>query len=133
MHQKMSERMLVSHQQAQPPLNLESGTAQSSTGNKRSRVEQGGGTGYEHSSMVNFYPVADPTTSSVVLTRTEYEAMRQEIISLKRMLSEFRGTVDAEIEMLKKENKILKRQVYFEVLGNSIVSVCCLHQQFLSV
>jgi hypothetical protein len=109
-HQKMSERMLSASQQQQqqqqpPPLNLES----QSGGSKRSRVDPGVG-GYDHSPAVNFYPMVEPT-SSVVLTRSEYETMRQEVVNLKRMLADFRSAVDTEIESLKKENKLLKRQV----------------------
>jgi len=122
MHQKMSERMISSHQQMQPPLNPESSGTNS---NKRSRVDQIVNSGYEHPPMVNFYPVADPATSSVVLTRTEYEAMRQEIVVLKRTLTEFRGTVDTEIETLKKENKLLKRQVRLLFLLLALHMVMC--------
>ena len=113
-HQKMSERMLsVSQQQQQPPppLNLESGGNPSAgSSNKRSRVDQPVAT-YDHSPAVNFYPMVDPA-SSVVLTRCEYDAMRQEVINLKRALADFRTSVDTEIETLKKENKLLKRQVW---------------------
>jgi len=112
-HQKMSERMLsVSQQQQQQPpaLNLESGGNQSAgSGSKRSRVDQPIAT-YDHSPAVNFYPMVDPA-SSVVLTRCEYDTMRQEVINLKRALADFRSSVDTEIETLKKENKLLKRQV----------------------
>ena len=55
--------------------------------------------------------MVDPATS-VVLTRCEYDAMRQEVINLKRALADFRSSVDTEIETLKKENKLLKRQVW---------------------
>ena len=111
-HQKMSERMLtVSQQQQPPPLNLESAANQSaSSSSKRSRVDQPIAT-YDHSPAVNFYPVVDPA-SSVVLTRCEYDAMRQEVINLKRALADFRSSVDTEIDTLKKENKLLKRQVW---------------------
>jgi len=114
-HQKMSERMLsVSQQQQQqqpPALNLESSGNQSAgSGSKRSRVDQPVVT-YDHSPAVNFYPMVDPA-SSVVLTRCEYDAMRQEVINLKRALADFRSSVDTEIETLKKENKLLKRQVW---------------------
>jgi len=111
-HQKMSERMLSVSQQQQPPppLNLESGGNQSAgSGSKRSRVDQPVAT-YDHSPAVNFYPMVDPA-SSVVLTRCEYDAMRQEVINLKRALADFRTSVDTEIDTLKKENKLLKRQV----------------------
>jgi len=47
---------------------------------------------YDHSPAVNFYPVVDPA-SSVVLTRCEYDAMRQEVINLKRALADFRSSV----------------------------------------
>ena len=108
-HQKMSERMLSVTQpqnQQQPALNLES---QSSVGSKRARVDTGVGV-YDHTPAVNFYPMVD-SASSVVLTRSEYENMRQEVVGLKRMLSEFRNAVDSEIDVLKKENKLLRRQV----------------------
>ena len=118
-HQKMSERMLsVSQQQPQqpaPPLNLESGGNQSGgSSSKRSRVDQPVAT-YDHSPAVNFYPMVDPA-SSVVLTRCEYDAMRQEVVNLKRALADFRTSVDTEIETLKKENKLLKRQVWTVLL-----------------
>jgi len=112
-HQKMSERMLtVTQQQQQPPaLNLESGGNQSGGSNsKRSRIDQPIAT-YDHSPAVNFYPMVDPA-SSVVLTRCEYDSMRQEVINLKRALADFRTSVDTEIETLKKENKLLKHQVW---------------------
>jgi len=113
-HQKMSERMLSASQQQpqqQPPaLNLESGGNQTAgSGGKRSRIDQPVAA-FDHSPAVNFYPMVDPA-SSVVLTRCEYDAMRQEVINLKRALSDFRSSVDTEIETLKKENKLLKRQV----------------------
>ena len=110
MHQKMSERMLST------PQNIDA----SQSGAKRSRVETnhqqgggatpggGGGGGYDHT-PVNFFPV--DATSSVVMTKTEYEVMKQEVVTLKRTLNDFRGSVDAEIGMLKKENKALKKQV----------------------
>ena len=116
-HQKMSERMLSAsqQQQQQPPLNLEStGNASAGGSNKRSRIDQPVAT-YDHSPAVNFYPMVDPA-SSVVLTRCEYDAMRQEVINLKRALTDFRTSVDTEIETLKKENKLLKRQVWPNVV-----------------
>lgn len=120
-HQKMSERMLsVSQQQQQhqpPALNLESsGNQSAASSSKRSRVDQPVAT-YDHSPAVNFYPMVDPA-SSVVLTRCEYDAMRQEVVNLKRALADFRSSVDTEIETLKKENKLLKRQVWH----------CCLNK-----
>jgi len=132
-HQKMSERMLsVSQQQPQqapPPLNLESGGNQSSGGNsKRSRVDQPIAT-YDHSPAVNFYPMVDPA-SSVVLTRCEYDAMRQEVINLKRALSDFRTSVDSEIETLKKENRLLKRQVGLTQSSLLLVKLKAKHAQF---
>ena len=116
MHQKMTDRTVNSQQQPQQahmPVNLDSTASQPSPDNKPSRVDQAAAVNssshYDQLPMFNFYPVADQ--SSVVLTRAEYEAMKQEIAGLKRTLADFRVTVDAEIDALKRENKLLKRAV----------------------
>lgn len=98
-HQKMSERMLS------PALqNMEAAQAA-----KRQRVDaHSQGPNYDHLPAVNFFPV---DTSSVVVSKTEYEVMKQEVVNLKQTLTEFRSSVETELEQLKKENKLLKSQV----------------------
>lgn len=96
-HQKMSERMLS------PALqNMDAAQAA-----KRQRVEANSqGPNYDHL-PVNFFPV----DTTVVVSKAEYELMRQEVVNLKQTLNEFRSSVEAELEQLKKENKLLKSQV----------------------
>src|SRR6218665_1095157 len=96
-HQKMSERMLS-------PAFKNMDAAQAA---KRQRVEANSqGPNYDHL-PVNFFPV----DTTVVVSKAEYELMRQEVVNLKQTLNEFRSSVEAELEQLKKENKLLKSQV----------------------
>ena len=94
-HQKMPNQMLLQ--------NLEEAHA-----SKRQRTDNQS-SGYNHSPAV-FFPTID-ATPSVVVSKSEYETMKQEIANLKQTIGEFRTSVDGEINQFKKENKQLKTQV----------------------
>jgi len=47
----------------------------------------------------------------VVITRSEYEAMRQELTGLKQSLCELKSSVDQEIRQLRTEGRMLKQHL----------------------
>jgi len=47
----------------------------------------------------------------VVIARSEYDAMRQELAGLKQSLCELKSSVDQEIRQLKAENRMLKQHL----------------------
>jgi len=47
----------------------------------------------------------------VVITRSEYDAMRQELTGLKQSLCELKSSVDQEIRQLRAESRILKQHL----------------------
>ena len=75
-HQKMAERMLSPSQQQQQQSQMDA---------KRPRMDGAGsvggppqdGTPYAHL-QPNFFPI-DPNTATIVLSKSEYEAIRQEV------------------------------------------------------
>ena len=95
-HQKMTERMLS-------PQTHAVDVAQAA---KRQRMEASGqGSTYDHL-PVNFFPL---DSSTVVVSKTEYEVIRQEVVNLKQTLSEFRNNVETEIDQLKKREQDVER------------------------
>ena len=47
----------------------------------------------------------------VVITRSEYDAMRQELAGLKQSLCEMKSNVDQEIRQLRNESRMLKQHL----------------------
>ncbi|ESN93794.1 hypothetical protein HELRODRAFT_193970 [Helobdella robusta] len=107
-HQKMAERMLSPSQQQQQPLQMDG---------KRQRIDGANSVGgpqqdsspYLHL-QPNFFPI-DPSNSTIVVSKSEYESIRQEVVGLKQTLTDFRTNIESELLQLKKENITLKEQV----------------------
>lgn len=106
---KMSEVMMRLQQQSAECQ------APSSSGERVGRSADNEPLNYEHS-MLNFAAAAHQNDGSsaaafVVIPRTEYDFMKQEIATLKHTMTEFKSMVNFEIQQLKQDSKVLKQQV----------------------
>jgi len=80
---------------------------------------------FSHGRQMTPHPTAVPSTVCagggvldggnqslfVVITRSEYDAMRQELAGLKQSLCELKSNVDQEIRQLRNESRMLKQHL----------------------
>ena len=155
-HQKMAERMLSPSQQQQQAQQMEAKRPRLDATSAVGGPQPQDGSPYVHLQH-NFFPI-DPSNSTIVISKSEYEAVKQEVrtffslkrikskfftaffhplclhvtplimhlpilhsimpasppskvLTLKQTLSDFRGSMEAEMSQLKKENKSLKEHI----------------------